>query len=184
MASIQGSIPTLIKDGFFEDPDLIRRWALSKQFLDVSAHNLQYKTTESWPGTRCRALHEDHPEFAQEFIDQILTNVMRVPPCKFKANCSFQVIYQRDGDSWVHQDHQQFSVAGLVYLTPDPPPNSGTLFYVPMPGGGYKETDAVANEYNRLLIFDPQTHHKSDQYFGDTKENARLTLPFFIEYLP
>ena len=179
---IQRPFPTLIKDNFFADPEPVRRWALGLEFLDVDGFNRRHGTEESWPGKRSRSLHEVEPGFVQDLVNHILSTILRFPPCDFRANCSFQLTAEGDGDSWVHTDHQSYLIAGIIYLTPDPPPHSGTLFYSQDDEGEYVVSDVVANRYNRLLLFDTQVPHKSDRYFGSDAQDSRLTLPFFIDF--
>lgn len=38
----------------------------------------------------------------------------------------------------------------------------------------------IENKYNRCIIFDPRNWHSADNFFGTTKEDARLTQVFFI----
>jgi len=41
----------------------------------------------------------------------------------------------------------------------------------------------VNNVFNRMFIFDSHYFHCADRFFGDTKDNSRLTLVVFIEEL-
>ena len=108
--------PTVIKDGVFDEPDRIRKWALAMEFLTCEEFNERNGTKENWPGSRGPALPVSHPQFAQEFVGYILSQVMRFPPTNFLANCSFQLTTEADGDSWVHRDAVRYMLAGLVYL--------------------------------------------------------------------
>lgn len=176
--------PTVIKDGFFDDPDQIRQFALAQELLDVKAHNARYGARETWPGLRSAALGSLNSAFEAGVINHLLANILRLPPSRWKANSSFQLTRAADGDSWIHRDDQRFDIAGLIYLTPNPPGNSGTAFYNGSPESGFAETDRVANRFNRVLLFDSQAWHKSCVYFGSSPADARLTLPFFIELEP
>ena len=68
-------------------------------------------------------------------------------------------------------------VAGLLYLTPNPPPDSGTIIYTPPP---HQEQDIVGNCFNRLLLYSADAYHKSNKYFGSSLRDGRLTQLFFI----
>ncbi|GJM10212.1 MAG: hypothetical protein DHS20C11_24880 [Lysobacteraceae bacterium] len=173
---------TMVQDDFFDDPNMIREWALAQPFYASPQFNKVFNVNETWPGRRAPSLTDTQPGFVSELVDQILTNVMRLPPCDYKANCSFQMAFAGDGDSWIHRDDKMYIVAGLIYLTPDAPLNGGTVFYQQVGDNEFDITDRVANRFNRLLLFDSQVFHKSDQYFGDNLNNARLTLPFFIDF--
>lgn len=104
-----------------------------------------------------------------------------------------------------HCDSQQW--AGLIYLTPDAPPQSGTSFYRhkkskvfhesqidwsvgdngnvfsldtfldPTP---YERQDMVGNVFNRLVIFDGKLIHSGNDYFGHNVETGRLFQIFFF----
>ena len=116
------------------------------------------------------------------FVAFVLSDVLRFPPVDFKANCSFQLTLDGDGDSWVHRDAEIYRLAGLVYLTPDAPLDGGTLFYRENGPGDFEVTDVVSNQYNRLVLFDTQIPHKSNRYFGQGKADGRLTMPFFVDF--
>ena len=94
--------------------------------------------------------------------------------------------------------------SAIIYLTPDPPADGGTLVYRHKELGIEKDSEAegkdqikqmnddssdeskwevmdvVANKYNRLIIFTGRRSHKSNKYFGSTKESARLFQTFFF----
>jgi hypothetical protein len=116
-------------------------------------------------------------------------------------NGSFQYTTSRD-QSWVHIDGFN-NWAGIVYMTPNAPLNSGTAFYKFVDGAtckmdatalnNQKETDRfsqdmtkwslvdkVGNVFNRLVLFNANRYHMSLDYFGDNKENGRLFQVFFF----
>jgi hypothetical protein len=64
-----------------------------------------------------------------------------------------------------------------VYLTPNPPKNSGTSFF---DDEGNKVGEAE-NVYNTMVIYPADILHGPTNPFGDTKENSRLTLVFFLK---
>ena len=175
---------TVVKDGVFDDPDDIRRWALGQEYSRCEAFNAAHGTRESWPGARSPALNGRHEPFVQQFTNYILADLLRFPPTQFRANYSFQLTLAGDGDSWVHRDAQKYQLAGLVYLTPDAPLDGGTVFYQEAELGKFEITDTIANRYNRVIVFDSQVPHKSNRYFGQGLKDGRLTLPFFIDIDP
>lgn len=69
-----------------------------------------------------------------------------------------------------------FDYAGVLYLTPNPPANSGTIFY----NDKGEEIDYVENVYNRLTIYPSTTLHRIKESFGDSKDNGRLTYTVFV----
>jgi hypothetical protein len=104
-----------------------------------------------------------------------------------------------------HCDEQQY--AGMIYLTPDAPPECGTTFFrhrgtkrrhnkdidwdsgegsEVFPGDTfldktrYEEVDVIGNVYNRLVIFDGGLIHSATDYFGSSIGNCRLHHMFFF----
>lgn len=175
---------TVVKDRVFDDPDHIRRWALSQEYFSCQQLNHFNGTHETWPGFRSLALNGRHEAFVQQFTNYVLADLLRFPPTDFRANYSFQLTLAGDGDSWVHRDAQKYQLAGLVYLTPDAPLDGGTQFYRESAPGEFEVTDVIANCYNRVIVFDTQVPHKSNRYFGNDQTDGRLTLPFFIDINP
>ena len=44
----------------------------------------------------------------------------------------------------------------------------------------WKIVDSVGNVFNRLILFNSNKFHMSQDYFGDSKENGRLFQVFFF----
>ena len=116
-------------------------------------------------------------------------------------NGAFQYTTSRDR-SWVHVDSWN-NWAGVLYLTPDAPLNSGTGLYRFEDGTrfdreqeirGNKDfisncsqdvtkwelVDKVGNVFNRLVIFNANHFHSSMDYFGLDKDDGRLFQVFFF----
>jgi hypothetical protein len=198
----------LIVDDFYKDPDSIRNFALSQEFKNCKQAN----AGGNWPGQRSGFLHNLDSSVSEEFHNTFLGNLLENNPIKYKGyiETNFQICYSNNGDSWVHYDTPTWHCThvGLVYLTPKPPKNSGTLFYEfnEEHRQEFEEYAArndnlwtklnrdedckefekfftqvmeVPNKYNRAIIYGPNIWHKSDRYFGTTQENARLFQPFF-----
>ena len=180
MSAIERPHPILIHEGFLPRADALRQWALRQRFHDADEYRRRFGGDESWPGRRTRPLHDLRPRLVDEVASRVLTGLLRMPPCRYRINCTFQLTTAADGDSWIHVDSGPYQLAGLVYLTPDPPLDAGTLFYERR-DGEFRITDVIANRYNRCVVFDTQRYHKSGRYFGDQPASARLTLPFFID---
>lgn len=106
---------------------------------------------------------------------------------------------------WIHMDNLSFnynneiilpnSWAGIVYLNPNPPNNTGTnLFKLK---DTYKHDsfihkyhrhdlnkwdiiDTIGNKFNRLILYRSNTYHSADSYFGTNINDARLIQLFFF----
>lgn len=110
--------------------------------------------------------------------------------------------YDYDPLSW------EITHVGLVYLNPNPPANSGTLIYnfnkeykdefeeySKNHNHVWKRLNrdqdfeefnrwwslnmTIENRYNRAVLYSPLVWHKSNHYFGHSKETGRLIQPFF-----
>jgi hypothetical protein len=182
------SKPSLIViDNFYDNPIAIRELALRSSF----------DQTGNYPGKRtlpiyCNAaLGNNLAEFIGEKIKVFGGN----------DNGAFQIT-TGDNTSWIHAD-EGVMWAGVVYLTPDAPQNTGTVFYKHKTSGSrtskegvqnkdangnnqelWEITDRVANIFNRLILYRGHLWHKSDNYFGDCLENGRLFQVFFFETKP
>jgi hypothetical protein len=199
----------LVIDNFYKDPDMIRRLALAQEFLPCNHPD----RSGQWPGLRSKFLNEINPRACEEFKDNLISNLLEGIStdynCYFETN--FQLCYETNGDSWVHFDHAttwNVTHAGLVYLHPNPPENSGTIIYDfnkehqpemdeysekhnylwhrlnrDQDSEEFKKwftpSISIPNKYNRAVIYSPMAWHKSDTYFGTTLDTGRLTQPFF-----
>ena len=183
----------LTVNNFYSDPDRIRELALAFEYWPCTSH----PTGGNWPGVRTKYLSE----IATDIFDEFTTNIYNFygwnhsKEVYFETN--FQICRERDGESWVHQDImvQQHTHVFILFLTPNPRPNSGTIFYNRKPDvdeNEYKQNDgdpkyydvkeAFQNVYNRAALYHPHEFHKSDTYFGESFKDSRLTqICFFRE---
>ena len=76
-------------------------------------------------------------------------------------------------DAWWHQDSNCL-FAGVVYLTKNPEPDSGTILRI-----DEKEV-VVENVFNRLVLYRSNIVHRPQKCFGDNVENCRLVMPMFF----
>ncbi len=177
----------IVVDNFYKNPDDVRNYALRQNFRE---HKEYHK------GCRTDSLHKfvGLKERFELLIGKKIKNWDY-----YGTNGCFQ--YCIAGDNLVyHFDGQTY--AGLIYLTPDAPPNTGTSFYrskytkkmkvsnedhsVVFKNGFLDSTEfelveTVGNIYNRLILFDAKFIHAASCYFGTTKENGRLFQLFFFD---
>jgi hypothetical protein len=174
----------LLIDNFYEDPDKVRKFALAQDF----------NVKGNYPGGRTKsfATIDDKIKF-----ENILGRKITYFPGEY--NGSFQIVTGTN-TSWIHRDKTDFSV--VVFLTPNPPPNGGTILYKHKQSGlertsnqdeekilnddSYNEDnwhrmDRLGNKYNRAIMFQGRTSHKSDEYFGNDMETGRLFQTFFFD---
>ena len=182
------TIPTfLVIDNFYKEPDEVRKFALECEFIEHPKFHKGRRTDKCYkfPGLK-------------ERFEQLIGRKIKSWE-KYGTNCCFQ--YCIAGDQLVyHHDLQEY--AGVLYLTPDAPPQTGTNLYrskhtkkmnvsdeehsIVFKNGYLDSTefdlvDVVGNVYNRLILFNAQTIHAAATYFGTTKENGRLFQLFFFD---
>jgi hypothetical protein len=194
-------IPTTIVDGFLDDPNALREYALKQNYT---------KDTEGrWPGVRSLCLSKISPilyhHICQKTLSLLYTNNQ---PYRYEADIFFQIINNDYESGWVHKDPSLITT--VLYLTPGL--NSGTSLYLKknvdfndstyiqdkidsylsgmyninsrnLNNQQYEETVIVKGLYNRLIVFDSNIYHAAHDYFGSNKEDSRLTLVSFFRVL-
>ncbi len=182
----------IVVENFYEDPDAVRHFALK---------NLDFNGKDSHRGyaTSPWTLHGTKEKF-EYYLDKKIVDWYD-PGYR---NGEFQYILGQD--PIVHHVDEN-SYAGIIYLTPDAPVQTGTSFYKskitnrgrydhdPNESEEYtkvfnenfynrymfEEIDRVGNVYNRLVIWDSYKIHAATEHFGTTPENSRLFHIFFFD---
>lgn len=193
-------IPNLIViDNFYENPDEIREYALKLDYKNPENHGVVGYRSQSG-----RKILDGTKEIFEKLLYKSIPNGTNVGEwdyltngCFHWCNASVPIVY--------HSDSQQY--AGIIYLTPDAPPNTGTSFFRHKKYKlrnseifsksdwyesdlKYKEphldktqweiVDSIGNVYNRLVIFNAQQIHGVTEYFGEDINNSRLFQLFFF----
>ncbi len=182
----------LVFENFFLNPYRVRDIALSLNYWDCNEH----PTGGNWPGERSLYVNQASPDVFHSFTSAFykLWNWPETKQVLFDAN--FQICRASDGASWVHQDimPQNYTHVAMLYLSPNPSPDSGTCFYKleadPL-DQNYINTDGdpshysvsyiADNVFNRCVVYSPDEFHKSNVYFGENRADARLTMVTFIK---
>lgn len=176
----------IIVDDFLTNPDEVREYALSLEFTESG----------NYPGKRTE---RDYNESVINTISDILRphagEITQVLGCQYQLTTSAM-------KSWVHADTYN-TWAGVLYLTPDAPPDGGTGLYrhrrtgldmhphdnpsladeISDDGSDYtkwERIETIANKYNRLVLYRGDLYHSSLEYFGRGLEDGRLFQTFFI----
>jgi hypothetical protein len=177
----------VVVDDFYKNPDQVRSFALKQDF---------YFHPDNHKGKRTDIVYRFNG--LKENFESILGVKIKNWE-NYGVNGCFQ--YCIAGDQLVyHYDIQEY--AGILFLTPDAPPNTGTSFYrskytkkrkieqqdipITFKNGFLDSTefdlvDVVGNVYNRLVLFDAQMIHAASTYFGNNIENGRLFQLFFFD---
>ena len=197
-------IPTTIIDGFFNDPDAVKEFALKQEFL-IDPQN-------KWPGKRSKPLHEINPDlfqyvhnkfFSMFYPDKINTSY------SYLATSHFQLIDSNYKAGWIHFDETFITI--IIYLNKNPNKEAGTIIYSQKNEGlgtihndkkqalfkgdidedegskyrienndRFQEEIVVKNKFNRLLAFDSNLPHGVQDFSND---EPRLTLVSFVTNL-
>jgi len=171
----------IIVDNFYEEPDLVRDFALTREYV-VQGNYPGYRTV-SYATIELR-----------DRIEKIVSPFAKISHFDIGPNTyngAFQYTTQ-DGKSWIHQD-ETTDWGGIIYLTPDAPFTSGTSFYEPKIPMTFEEgnswgrdltkwnlIDRIGNRYNRLILFNSKRWHMSMDYFGKGLADGRLFQVFFF----
>lgn len=202
---------TLIIDNFLPYPKQIRAWALQQEFLNAQQFTEKYQKHTDWPGSRTDHVFDLDNEYGNNVLTAVANIITRMTGRNgVSIKSYFQLTLETDGDSWVHQDNN-VDYAGLLYMNPNANPESGTTLYrcndvdkwtsYMSDQEGYQKLktinskedvdlykhlftpiDIIGNVFNRLIIYKGDLYHKSNNYFGNTKEDGRLTQVFFITF--
>lgn len=199
----------IVLDNFLEIPSVVRQWAIKQNYYDSKEYTKMHGKFTDWPGKRTNHVFD----LDQMYANIVLSKISALSSMFFGVKSPgiksyFQLTTKQDGHSWVHQD-SDVSVAGILYLNPDPPSNSGTTLYkckdpsrwesYMKDSAGYETlktinendnpelyksifepVDVVGNVFNRLIMYSGNQYHKSNNYFGENAEDGRLTQVFFI----
>jgi hypothetical protein len=160
----------IILDNFFENPDDIREHALQRRYV---------KSTKDmgWKGYRC-PIYENN---ILKYIDSKLESTGEdFRNTKMLAYFHYTLDNTKDEIenfhfNKLHADGVRW--AGVVYLTPNPKPNSGTTLH----DYSYNLIHTIDNVYNRFVLYDGYEIHGPEDTFGENISNGRLTLTMFIE---
>ena len=151
------NIDSIIVSDFLDDPDAVRSWVIGnceKGFLNFNLNG-------NYPGKRTYQLANiDYRSMVESKLKQIL-------PFKFKMDMekSTSYAYQLclEGTySSVHVDPTKWG--GVLYLTPNPPLDSGTFLY----------KDSIADELKELnsKMYNPNyTNEEKNRFMSEAKDS-------------
>ena len=167
----------VVVDNFLKNPDELREFAISQTYGHRGSAGVR---TEPFSYEVYRSC------FSDLLGEKITTEELSNQPC----NGCFQWC-NAETPKIIHADEQMW--AGALYLTPDAPPESGTVLYRSRKGnvrnafrgGFFDETkwevvDKTGNVYNRLVLWSGREIHSAAVYFGQTIEDSRLFQVFFF----
>jgi hypothetical protein len=200
--------PTICVDNFFNDPDLVRNFALS----------LEYYEGENFPGKRTKLLSDLSPHYFSLFCEKLfyLNFDLKEKEVSWEVQTYFQLIspneYEEVDVGWIHQDIN-YVYAGIIYLSPLISKDCGTSIFRKKKDYNYnyslnneykiemftefnsnnkkkyieknkenndmyEETIKFNNIYNRLICYDASQFHGVNKLYDE--KNVRLTQVFFV----
>ena len=194
--------PVVVED-FFTSPEVIMEYGKS----------LPKEVVGNQPGKRSKQFWEIDAELHNTILRKILSCYYDLDYVNISwklSNMSFHEIPRFHeaksnikNKGWIHQDVGVYSpdgpddeVAGLIYLTPDIDPDSGTSLFNLKPGAviqpeeeskqegwvehrkKFDEKLCFKNFFNRMIMYDACEWHAANSYWNDG--DVRLTLAFFI----
>ena len=198
--------PVTVISDFYENPDEIRKYALSQRY--TYCHEIQ-GIDYVFPGSRTKDLRDLSHSLYEKVCRKLMSvfHIAEHDVMRWQVSTSFQIVEGEYGSGLIHQDANTV-FAGVLYLTPNAPLDSGTSLY--RKNATYnediyqkiiKENDEhfknkepidytyhamfdevvrINNVYNTLILFEGDIHHSANNFFGETKQNARLAQVFFI----
>ncbi len=120
--------PVTVISDFYEKPDEIRQYALRQKY--TYRHELDADLNYVYTGCRTKELR-DISFSMYEKICKKLISVFHIPEhdlMQWQINTSFQIVEAEYGHGLIHQD-QNTVFAGVLYLTPNAPLDSGTSLF-------------------------------------------------------
>ena len=163
-------------DNFFDNPDKIVRYAKSLPKKSDPEGN--------WPGKRTELLWKTDKELSDAILLKILScyydltyqniswercdmNFHEIPPLSKNKN-------DARNKGWIHFDvEKHFEVAGLIYLTPDIDPDSGTSLFT-LNQRNDEEYKLYQKHFAKYLLYKEDETIDKDYYAKKIKDEERL----------
>lgn len=203
----------IVVDNFYENPCEVRNFALKQRFM--SCHLPRYHTT-SFANAQ---MYNKIQQIVYPFGGKITQFFIQDYPSSQDGDPNLPLEIVSDGDrfngcfcstqseqtAWAHKDtacaddtpDESLLWAGVLYLTPNPPNNSGTELVSPKVESKYRDidndnyhsldntkwetTDIIENVFNRIVLFRSYQYHKPGHSFGIDLEDSRLVQIFFFK---
>lgn len=177
----------VVVDNFLPEPDSVRLLALQQSFVKMGSAGKR-----SAQQFHHMAPHEEFGRMLGIIVDDWN---------RYSINGRFQICTAEDPIVF-HSDQQRW--AGVIFLTPDAPVESGlSLVRSRITGATHSTGDAkidtatfegklldstkwetvdkIGNVYNRLVLWDARHIHAASSYFGTGLNDGRLFWMFFFD---
>ena len=174
----------LIEDNFFDSNSLekLRKFGLSFDYISSQQMEEKMGSDRGWKGYRTRKLTSYDKFFLYNCQEKIFKKVGEFFDCKkLQITSYFHLTFEdtKKITTYIRDKYHRDTdcvYAGIVYMTPNPQLNAGTSI---LDEENNKIVD-IDNVYNRLVSYPGNYFHAISDTFGTTKEDARMTLTFFV----
>jgi len=177
----------VVKDDFFSNPNELVEVAKTCEYFCGGAQEgveLRGVTTRrnevkgSWRGFRSPQIQNINKQLSDKVFSELFNKLTKNTYIRFfeytveayfhylPSACKFE-------ENWKHTDDGCI-FAGVVYLNKTPCKESGTMIF------DAETKTTVDNRFNRLVFFDPTKIHSAQGSFGESVDDARLTLNLFV----
>lgn len=159
------SQPTIIVDDFFESPTVWREYALKQTF------NFDSKI-DTYAGERTATLDKLNINLFHKVAGKLIKHIPHKSSFS-KLQMSFTLTDKTYGTGWIHDDEDFYNVAGIIYLTPNPPPNTGTAFYHKT---AHEPLPHFNDQFFNELKAAPEDRHIYEKYKEEQRSVFKKTL--------
>lgn len=169
------TFPVTVLDNFYENPELVRDWALSQEYFPGPDGD--------WPGERTKAIQELNRSFFTQFCSKVLGLYFDLDQTRisYEFLTMFQKIdnYSEDPNSsyntgWIHADKCLFS--GVIYLNPNSDENTGTSVYQLKDGA-----DRNLNQPQKHLLYGGKNVSEREYSDAISKNNDKFEETIRVE---
>jgi hypothetical protein len=189
----------IVVDNVYADFERARAAALACTFAPRNDSSFAYRTSPAPPWMEEEAIDRICAVLGPDSRDELIANHLHM-----SSAMDWTVNLHRGAR--IHIDEARW--AGVLYLNTRGQCRGGTSLYAHrrtgvrhffelegrpdlqeiLADGGdiekWQELVSLAMVPNRLVLFDPGYFHQAQEYFGDSKESARLIHNFFFRHIP
>jgi len=156
----QNKQPFKIVDDFFESPDLWRYHALKQDFVSAGR-----------TGQQSASLDVINPNLFHSVAGKIIKHVTGKNTFSY-LRINYDLVDESFNLGWCYVGEPQYNVAGVIFLNPNPAPNSGVLLYNKIADTDQDYAKIAADE----LAADPADRINYKKYKVDQRKLFRKTL--------
>jgi len=165
-------------DNFYHNPDSVRYFGLSQVYYNSDAY-VGYRTSETF-------LFDNTKEAIENILGAEIEDWENPENGRFES-------YQSSNHNPVTWD-KQYNWTGYVFLSPDPPPESGItlhrhkdsksfvgskdITFNPLDKFQFDKADVLGNIYNRLVLIDGNILRSYSEFFGWDIPSSMLVQTF------